>query len=717
MSESFLSPDWYRVSELRLLKRTHVQTARHVYRGQPWFIIQDLLAGKLHRLTPQSYAIFARMDGRKTIQELWENACKLYPDHPPSQPELIQLISQLHNADLVTGDRRPNLAEIDRRARDESRKATIGYFKNPLSLRIPLFDPEPILGLLSPLSRALFSTIGGTLWVALMATALIVAFMSWERLDTPRIEAILSAANIAYLAISYIFIKLLHEIGHGLAIKRWGGEVREVGVMILIFFPVPYVDASQASFFTEKNQRMIVSAAGVLVELTIAAIALIIWSMAEQGPIATLAYNMFLIGGVSTLLFNGNPLLRFDGYFVFADWLEIPNLGQRSNQYYWYTIQKYVLSHADARPPVVSPGEEIWLFTYAIAAFAYRTFVMVIISLYVATVIPVLGVAIVLWSIYTAFMIPLGKGIRFLVTDPSLETQRSRALLRVSFLLFAFIGLITLVPFPHTTIADAVLETQSNSLVRAQGQGFISEVLVGNRSIIEQGTPILQLNEPLLDVEFAVAQAELEDALLRLEMIPLSDPNERALWEQQVNFFRLKRDELELRTNQLLVRAPASGVLVLPEQRALIGRLLQQGDIVGSIERKSELIWRSAVPATRAEFIDNDLTSIAIKPNAYPKIVYSGHIVSRAPQVTTLLDSFGLTDRAGGRLVSDPSQENPVSISPVAAYVLSSGHPNNDDSVLGVGSRAIVRFKHSPSPLAPRVWRAIRQTFLTYFRT
>lgn len=181
---------------------------------------------------------------------------------------------------------------------------------------------------------------------------------------------------------------------------------------MLIFFPVPYVDASQSSFFTQKYQRMFVSAAGILVELAIAGAALIVWSMAEQGVVSTLAYNLFLIGGISTLVFNGNPLLRFDGYFVFADWLEIPNLGQRSNQYFWYICQRYLLGHGDARLPVISPGEEFWLFGYAVAAFLYRMFVMIIISLYVATALPIVGVAIVLWSLYTVFLVPTGKGVR-----------------------------------------------------------------------------------------------------------------------------------------------------------------------------------------------------------------------------------------------------------------------------------------------------------------
>lgn len=692
-----------------------MQISRHVYRGLPWFVVQDLQAGKFHRLSPQSYAVFARMDGRKTVQELWELACKLFPESPPSQTELLQLLSQFHNADLITGDRRPNLAEIDRRAREETRKTAIGYVKNPLSVRLPLFDPEPVLRSLTPVARSLFSPLGAVIWCILILTAILAAFMSWERLEVPGADAVLSASSIAYLAVSYIFIKLLHELGHGLAIKRWGGEVREVGIMMLIFFPVPYVDASQASYFSEKYQRILVSAAGILVELAIAAVAFIVWTVAEEGTVSAIAYNLFLIGGISTLIFNGNPLLRFDGYFVFADLIEIPNLGQRSNQYFWFLFQKNILGHSDARPPVVSHGEEGWLLGYAICAFVYRMFVMLLISLYVASVLPVVGVAIVLWSLYTVFVVPAWKGVRFLMTEPSLEVQRGRAILRVTLLGAMIIFFFFWVPLPHTTVADAVLEPKIGSVVRSQGHGFVSKILVKNGDLVEREDALIKLSEPLLDVERSIAQAELEDAKLRLEMIPLDDANARSLWVEQLNFYQARIDELRLRSDDLVVRAPSNGLLVLPNQRDMLGRLLRQGEVIGAVQSQGELFWKTAVPASRAELVDSSLLSVTLKPRTLTEIELDAFVIDRSPEITTRLESFALTNRAGGRLVADPMQEEPYSITPVASYLLSSGLPERSEPPLPVGARATVRFVHPPSPLAPRIWRAVRQTFLAYF--
>lgn len=714
MSSAFLSPDWYRVAPLKLRRRSHVQVVRHVYRNNPWYIVQDLQAGKFHRLSPQSYSVFSRMDGKHTVHQLWEIACTLFPEAPPSQTEIIQLLSQLHNADLISGDKRPNLTEINRRATEETRKTTLGYFKNPLSVRLPILDPEPFLRRCIPLSHLLFSPAGGMLWLLLILSAAIVAIMSWSDLEAPRVEAILSADNIAFLAISYIFIKLLHEIGHGLAVKRYGGEVRELGVMMLVFFPVPYVDASQSAFFISKYQRMIVSAAGVIVELTIAAIALIVWSLAEEGTLSTLAYNLFLIGGVSTLLFNGNPLLRFDGYFVFADFIESPNLGQRSNQYFWYVCQKYILGHQEAQPPVVGNHEEKWLLGYSVSAFLYRMFVMILISLYVASAIPILGVAIVLWSIYTIFLVPIGKGVKFLASDPKLDTQRSKAILRLSAAAGALFLLIFWVPFPHTTTMDAVLDSPSSDQVRVSGNGFVSEILVRNGEQVEAGQALLRLNEPLLESEFALALADLEDARLRLAIVPLADVNARSAWLEQAAFFEARLSELMQRDQDLTVKASVSGVLALPDQDSLMGQFLQQGEVVGTILRSDNRLWRAAAPADRAIFVDTDSQEVAIRISTLENKEFPAFITSRSPEVTTRLDSFALTNRAGGSLVIDPQYETPTSLIPVVNYTAVIPE-QYDVGILASGARATIRVVHSTAPIAPRLLRAIRRTFLLYF--
>lgn len=715
MSSGFLSPDWYRVAHLKPVRRAHTRLARHVYRGEPWYVLQDIQSNKHHRLTKQAYSILGRMDGQTTVQELWEKACRLFPGAPPSQIEIIHLISQLHSADVISTDFAPNYQEIDRRAREERRKTVVGYFKNPLSLRIPLFDPDWILDKWAPAAKFLFSKTSGIAWLAIIVFAIVTGLLNFDQLDAPGAEALISASNIFYIAVSYIFVKLLHEIGHGLAIKKWGGEVREVGIMLLIFFPVPYVDASQASFFDRKYQRMVVSAAGVMVEMTVAAIALLVWINAEPGPVSTIAYNLFIIGGVSTLFFNGNPLLRFDGYFVFADFIEIPNLAQRANQYFLYCVQKFALGNTDAERPVVTGAEEPWLFFYSVAAFLYRVFIMIFISIYVATALPVVGVAIVAWSVYMAFVSPLLKGAKFVLFNPLLDSMRGKSIFRLlggATVLWAFLFYF---PFPYATTVDAVLDAHEDSRIRAAEPGVVLDVVAENGDHVVAGEAIIRLENPLLERQISIAEAELREAKLNLDMAQLGDATTRGAWAEQVTYLASRLVEFEERRRNLWVRAPATGRLVLPNQKELTGTLVGQGEALGVVQFRADARWRTSVPAVRSQLIDDDVQEVSVRPYFDTSLELPAEIVARAPEYTTRLESFALTERAGGHLVSTQEGENPVSVTPVRFYLLVSEEPPRGRAPFPEGARASVRFVHSPTPLGPRILRAIRQTFLEYF--
>ena len=170
-------------------------------------------------------------------------------------------------------------------------------------------------------------------------------------------------------------VKVVHEFAHAYAVKLWGGEVHEMGIMLLVLMPLPYVDATSASAFRLKRRRMLVGAAGVLIEIFVAAVAMLVWVNVEPGAVRAISYNVMLVAGVSTLLFNGNPLLRYDAYYVLSDYLEIPNFGTRSTRYLSYLLQRYLLGIKDASFPPASAGEKRWLLFYAVASSIYRVFI------------------------------------------------------------------------------------------------------------------------------------------------------------------------------------------------------------------------------------------------------------------------------------------------------------------------------------------------------
>src|SRR5262249_25831426 len=193
---------------------------------------------------------------------------------------------------------------------------------------------------------------------------------------------LLSTEGLFIIALTFPVVKAMHELGHAFSLRAFGGEVHQIGLMFIAFFPVPYVDASAAAMLPSKAQRILVGAAGMMVELVLAALALYIWLISEPGIVRAVAYDVIVIAGVSTLIVNGNPLLRFDGYFILSDLIEIPNLAQRSSRFWGRLIMRWLFGLRSPDIDQGSPAERAWYAVYGPAAFAYRMFILISLSLF-----------------------------------------------------------------------------------------------------------------------------------------------------------------------------------------------------------------------------------------------------------------------------------------------------------------------------------------------
>ena len=357
MLRSLFSPSWYRVAQLKPRLRRHSHIHRHHYRGELWYVMQDQAAGRYYRFTPIAYQVIGLMDGKLTVQELWDKASERYGDDAPTQGDMVQLLSQLHSADILLCDIPPDTAELFRRHNKTEGAKWKNYLRSPLSLRFPLLNPEKFLSRTAPWVRPLFSIYGAIIWLAMVGVALVLVGLHWRELTENMLDRVFTGKNLVFLWLVYPLIKAAHELGHGYAIKILGGEVHEMGIMLLVLMPIPYVDASSASAFREKWQRVLVGAAGMIVELFVAALALFIWLQLPPCNFRAILFNVIVIAGVSTVLFNGNPLLRYDGYYILSDLLGILNLSQRGLNYLGYLCKRYLFGSMDTRAALyLAPG-------------------------------------------------------------------------------------------------------------------------------------------------------------------------------------------------------------------------------------------------------------------------------------------------------------------------------------------------------------------------
>ena len=235
------------------------------------------MTGQFHRFTPEAFELIGRMDGRQSLQEIWDAACAKLGDLMPTQREVIGLLSQLHQANVIQGDRAADIAEMEGRSRRLKRQRIVQKLMSPLGVRLPLFDPEKFLERTQKYVTPVFTRWGFLAWLALVGAALVLAVVHWGDLSRNVSDRVLQIENVLLMALVYPVVKTIHELGHAYAVKRWGGEVHEIGVMFLVFYPVPYVDASAATAFRSKWERMAVGAAGIMVEMLLAALALFAW--------------------------------------------------------------------------------------------------------------------------------------------------------------------------------------------------------------------------------------------------------------------------------------------------------------------------------------------------------------------------------------------------------------------------------------------------------
>jgi putative peptide zinc metalloprotease protein len=709
MTQSPLADSWYRIAPMRPRLRLHAQIHRHCNRGQRWYVLQDHQSGRFFRVSPAGNLVLCLMDGRRSMQQIWELAGQRFGAERPTRDEVVRLLVQLHQSDLLHGELPPDMAELERRAERQRRRSLIAWIKSPMAMRFPLLDPERFLEHTLALVRPVFTAAGFVAWLALVSIGAALAALHWPELTANASDRILAADNILLLALTYPLVKALHELGHAYATKAGGGEVHEMGIMLLVFLPVPYVDASASSAFRGRWRRALVGAAGIMVELALAASAMILWVQLGPGFPRAAAFNVMLIGGVSTVLFNGNPLLRFDGYYVLSDIVEIPNLDARAKRYLLYLLQRYLLGLEQAESPVQGPGEQRWFVLYGLTSFAYRLSVMLGIALFVATQFFVVGVVLALWSVVQMFALPLFRVLRYLLVSPQLRLRRRRAVAMSGGVAALLLALLFLVPLPFATIGEGVIWVPDDDILRAGGEGFVQRLLVPPDSEVAAGQPVIQLEDPVAAAQVEVKRAELAVLQNRFTAVNLIDLVQARLVREQLDRAAANFTRAEQRQGDLVIRATRAGRFVVPDATKLVGKFVHKGDLLAYAVGTSDIGIHVVIPQAQIDPVRQRVRSVAVRLTDEVDRSFPAHIVRQTPAALDRPPAPALAPEGGGPMLLDPTspkQQRPLDKFYEVELQL------DGKAVDHIGGRAFARFDHGAEPLAWRGLRALRQLFL-----
>lgn len=714
MRTKLFSSSWHSVADLKPCLVPQARIRRHVYRGQVWHVAQDQSGGRFYRLSPAAYALVCGMDGKRSVQSLWERANADGTGDACTQNEIVDLLVQLHAADLLQVDATPDAAALFERYAKKRRSTWKQYLLNPMSLKVPLLDPDAFLQRWLPTARWCFGHAGIALWLMVVLPAVVLAIQHWPELTHNFSDQVLSMGNLLVMACVYPVAKLLHELGHAFAVRVWGGAVHEMGLMFLVFAPIPYMNASAASSFPSRRQRMVVAAAGMLVEVFIAAIALYVWLLVEPGITKAVAYNFMIITGISTLVVNGNPLLRYDGYYILCDLIGMPNLAQRGKKYLTYLWDRYVFGAHDVEAPRETIAEKRWLVAYMPLAWLYRMMVMVSIILFVAGAFFIVGVLLALWCTLTLIGVPLWKAWRHVTRSPDLRHCRKRAIqisvaLAAGFFLFAFA-----LPLPLRTQTEGVVWLPDRAILRAGGSGFFVRWGVAPGTRVCKGEVLFELHDPLLATEVEVARAKVAEAKARFLSEQFSDPI-----KAQVSGRQLQQEEaillkLEEQAAKLKGIAETEGILVVPQAEDMTERYYRQGELMGYVFVKDALLARVVVPQEDIHLVRAYFRNARLR---LADSVMESHAVTftRAPSAGGIdeLPTPALGVMGGGRIPTMP--DDPKGVKTMERIFLVDLTLPEKMPPVAFGERVFVRFDHGWEPLAWQQLRRLRQLFLGRF--
>ncbi len=707
---SLYSAQWYRVARVRPLLSPQVRVQRQHWRDQRWYVLSDEASGRHHRINEAAYQFVGRCDGERSVHEVWAALMDLAPEQAPTQDEILQLLAQLGELELVQTDL-PGDTDTLARRQAERRAARKRAMLNPFSFRLPLFDPHALLKRHDHLAKALFSPLAAALWLLGVAGAALLAALEAPALASHTAQAFSGTRSLLLVWLCYPLLKTVHEAAHALAVQRYGGEVHEAGVGLMFLVPAPYVDASAASAMTQRVNRAVVGAAGVAAELAVAAAGLMLWWLTQPGWVHDAGFVLAAIGLGSTLLFNGNPLLRFDAYYVLCDLFELPNLASRSAGW-WSALLGRRLLGARTEVPAHARSERKWLIAYAPLSLLWRVGLSVAVVLWLGGQWLLAGLAALAYVLFTVLLKPVSSWARQALdaAQPGREQARVRARLGAT-LAVLVLGLFVL-PVPFSTVAPAVVWLPDKALARPEVEGFVAELPLADGAQVKVGDVLVRLVNPELVSARKQLASRLEGLKVEHYQVLMRDPNAAQNLALDIERSLAELARAEQRLAHLEVRAQTQGTLVMPRQADWLGAFVRQGATLGHVLAAEDLRVRAAVAQADAHLIRQRVQGAQVRLADAPAFSHAATLTSDTPAATRQLPSAALADVGGGPYASDPAEKNGTqSLEPVFLFDLNIGA----QAALHVGARAWVRFEHGHEALAVQGYRRAAQLFLQHF--
>ncbi|PIQ56285.1 MAG: hypothetical protein COW02_01385 [Comamonadaceae bacterium CG12_big_fil_rev_8_21_14_0_65_59_15] len=709
MATTIFSDSWFRVSGLRVALLPSVEVSTQQFRGRTWYVLQDPYTQRYFRASVQACRFIQSLQPDKSVEEVWEDFVNNHPHDAPSREEVIQLLSQLHMSNLLYSLQQSDNEAIVKRYKVQKNKELMGKVASFLFLRIPLFNPNSLLNRIRPLIMAL------TGWGAFWVWCLTLLWGAWTAFENrtallDQSQGVLSISNLPWLYVCLTGLKLFHEAGHAFVCKRFGGEVRTVGVMFLIFTPLPYVDASSSWGFANRWHRIYATFAGMAVEFFFAAAGALVWAHTAPGLTHSLAFNVMLIGSVSSILFNGNPLLRFDAYYMLSDYAEIPNLYQKAQQQWKYFGDRYLLGTVAAQSKATDRKEWVWLTSYGLLSFLYLILITVGIALFLMDQWLPLGLLVLAMTVYSRLLAPLRQLFKHL-RGAATQGNRRRAVTVVGGMGLVLFLLLAVVPFPDATRAQGIVKANHASNVYVQTAGQLDQLLVQHGERVRAGQVVARFSNLDLSAEMRLTELTQFETLAQIRQALHQASQDLSALQEKAEALELRRLNLQQQQQQLQVRASQDGEWVAPDLHEQLGTWMQRGQALGEVVDASSFRFVAVMPQEQADIMfQNNFRHAELRLSGQADATLALPKVSIIPFQSDRLPSTALGWLGGGDIAVNTQE--PSGTKAVESFFLLQGDiPTEQRRGLTVlhGLSGTLRLQTPAQPLASQAYRALKQ--------
>lgn len=709
------SDAWHRVSAVRVQLRSSVLAHRQHFRGEPWVILRDRFNSEWFRVSPDAYDFLCRLGQGRSVDEAWNASLTADAQRALTQEEVVQLLGQLNLSNLIQYDRGDAAATQFERLSKRRVRETQQWLMGIMSIKLPLLDPDRALGHALPWIRRLFSPWGGLLYGLLLLAGGKALMDEGSQLFEEGV-GLLAPANLVGLYLGFLLSKALHEISHAAVCKHFGGEVHKLGLMFLIFAPMPYVDATSAWGFRRRRDRVLVGLAGVLAELALAAVAALVWANTAPGALHSLAHNVIFVASASTLIFNLNPLMRFDGYHVLVDLLEVPNLFQRSREQLRYLAERHVLRLPHAVPAARTPAETTLLPVYGVLSLVYWVLLMVTIITFVAGEYFEFGLVLAALLVLTSVLMPLFKLLRYLAASPSLAFHRVRAVGVTVGLCVLVLGGVAGVPVPDQVRVTGVLQAGDSRQLHVQSEGFVAELLAQPGAQVVAGQPLLRLSHPDLIYQIRAAEMQLMQLQAQEVQAIAHAVADLSPITRQIQAVQESLEVLQARQQKLWVLAPVDGVWAASALEGIRGQWLARGAPVGTLINADSWRFVGVLPQVGGHVFGDTIVHAEVRLRGQEEWLLQAHETVAMPFEQGQLPARALGTAGGGEITV--SSSDPNGLSAAEPFFRLESRVSGADAQLALlhGRVGTLRLTLSSRPLLQQWHRQLQQFLQRRFR-